>query len=95
MREGVRITGALAGARPGDAVETCAILTTVANAALAPIHRRMPVILPPEAFEPWLAGDTAALVPCPQEALSAFRVGPLVNSPGNDDPRCVEPLADG
>ena len=95
VREGVRLTGALAGARPGDAVETCAILTTAANAALAPIHGRMPVILPPEAFGPWLAGAAAALAPCPPEALSAFRVGPLVNSPGNDDPRCVEPLPDG
>ena len=96
VREGARLTGALAEARPGGTVETCAILTTGANPALAPIHERMPVILPPDAFDPWFAGEAPPpLGPCPPEALSACRVGPLVNSAGNDDPRCVEPLAGG
>ena len=95
VREGARLTGALSEAGPGDMVETCAILTTEANAALAPIHGRMPVILPRDAFGPWLAGEVVPLAPSPPEALSAWRVGPLVNSAGNDDPRCVEPLDGG
>ena len=74
-------------------LQTCTLLTTAANAVLAPIHGRMPVILPQDAFGLWLSGKAAPLVPCPPEAPSACRVGPLVNHPGNDDPRCVEPLA--
>ena len=95
VREDARLTGTLAEARPGDAVETCTILTTAANAVLAPIHGRMPVNVPQDTFGPWLAGEATALVSCPPEALSAYRVSPLVNSPGNDDPRCIEPLAGG
>ena len=76
-------------------LQTCTLLTTAANAVLAPIHGRMPVILPRDAFGPWLRGEAVPLVPCPPEVLSAYKVGPLVNSPGNDDPRCVEPLAGG
>ena len=95
VREGVRLAGTLAEARPGDVVETCTVLTTAANAVLAPIHARMPVILPRDAFGPWLAGEAVPLAPCPPEALSAHRVGPRVNHPGNDGPRCVEPLAGG
>jgi putative SOS response-associated peptidase YedK len=36
------------------AIETCTILTTAANAVLAPIHDRMPVILPPWEYSRWL-----------------------------------------
>ena len=38
----------------GEEMETAAIVTTRANRMLADIHDRMPVIVPPEAFEPWL-----------------------------------------
>ena len=39
---------------PEGEVETCTILTTEANAALAPIHDRMPVILDPACYDRWL-----------------------------------------
>src|SRR5450756_777703 len=35
-------------------IETCTILTTAANAVLAPIHDRMPVILPTTVYDQWL-----------------------------------------
>ena len=38
----------------GEELETAAIVTTRANRTLAPIHERMPVIVPPEAFDLWL-----------------------------------------
>ncbi len=38
----------------GSEFESMAILTTAANATMAAIHDRMPVILPPEQFEIWL-----------------------------------------
>ena len=76
-------------------METFTILTTDANPVVAEVHDRMPVIVPPDAFDRWLGGGEVALGPCPPEAMTAHRVSPVVNSPMNDDPRCVEPLAGG
>ena len=84
----------------GGALETCALLTTGANELLAPYHDRMPVILRPEDYDLWLdAGVKGAellnlLRPYPREEMSAYAVSTLVNSPSNDDPRCVEAIAD-
>lgn len=75
------------------------ILTTTPNAAVKPIHDRMPVILEPEAFAPWLDPETPAsalrefTVPIAAEQMRARPVSALVNAPANDDPRCVEPVA--
>ena len=55
----------------------------------------MPVIVPPDAFGGWLGGGEVSLGPYPPEAMTAYRVSPVANSPVNDDPRCVEPLAGG
>lgn len=81
-------------AEPSAPVETFTILTTDANDVVAPIHDRMPVILPPDAFEAWLGGDEVPLGPYPPETMTAFRVGPVVNNPAHDDPRCIEPLGE-
>lgn len=88
----------------GDEIQTCAIITTTANDALAPIHARMPVILAPADFDAWLAvgddgGDrgTAMTVvqgmlrPAPTEATTAWPVSTRVNNVRNDDPSLVEP----
>ena len=74
-------------------VETCAILTTSANEIVAPVHHRMPVILGPRAFDPWLAGDAVELGAFPPEAMTLHPVSTLVNRPANDGPRCVEAVA--
>ena len=81
------------------AVETCAILTTAANAVLAPIHDRMPVILPSTEYARWLDPallnmDSLAplLVPFPPEEMLAFPVSPRVNAPSADDKGCIAPL---
>ena len=92
MRAGMALAGSLAAFGPGDVIETCTILTTAANEAVAPVHDRMPVILPPEAFAPWLGGETVALDPSPSETMVVHPVSTLVNTPSNDDPRCVEPV---
>jgi putative SOS response-associated peptidase YedK len=39
----------------GETVESCAILTCEANGLVRPVHDRMPVILRPDDFDPWLA----------------------------------------
>jgi len=85
---------------PDDGViETCAILTTAANAVLAPIHGRMPVILPQAEYARWL--DPALkdpdslsplLVPFPPEGMLAIPVSPRVNAPSTDDEKCIVPL---
>lgn len=77
---------------------TCAILTTEPNDLARPIHDRMPVILHPADYARWLdpAATTPAevrplLVPFPAEAMAAWPVGPAVNDPRVDDPRCLAP----
>ena len=87
-----------AGMDQGDEVETVTIMTTAANEKLRPIHARMPVILPPEAFDGWLdpANDPEAacalLIPYPAEPMAFYRVSQGVNNVRNDDPSCTAPL---
>lgn len=38
----------------GEAIDTCTIITTQANELIAPIHDRMPVIVPPRYYDLWL-----------------------------------------
>src|SRR5262245_31449342 len=40
--------------RDGETVESCTILTTEANELVKPVHERMPVIVAPADFGPWL-----------------------------------------
>ena len=84
----------------GEELETAAIVTTDANRMLAPIHSRMPVIVPPEAFDLWLntnevdARTAAALIhAAPEDMLEAYEVSTAVNRTANDNPKLVEPLA--
>ena len=79
------------------AIETCTILTTDANALIRPIHDRMPVILPPEAYARWLDIDVdrpdelrALMVPYASEAMAAYPIATTVNNPANDAPACLE-----
>ncbi|MDD5720525.1 MAG: SOS response-associated peptidase [Candidatus Krumholzibacteria bacterium] len=81
--------------------ETCAILTTQANVVVRPIHDRMPVILPPAAFDRWLltppdqaAALQALLVPAEPDVLRAWPVGPQVNRAGSDGPHLIAPRQD-
>src|SRR5262249_291280 len=75
------------------------IVPTDANAKLAPIHHRMPVILAGEDYATWLdtreesvAAAHQLLRPFPQDSMAFYRVGPHVNSARNDDPECIAPL---
>ncbi|HLO66035.1 MAG TPA: SOS response-associated peptidase [Holophaga sp.] len=83
---------------PEGSLDTCAILTTSANEAMAPIHDRMPVILAPEDYGRWLdpttpARDLQALLrPCPEAWLRIHPVDRRVGNVRHDDPSLVEPL---
>jgi putative SOS response-associated peptidase YedK len=78
-----------------EPLRTCAIVTTRASAALAPLHDRMPVILPPGAEAAWLDRDTPtealADLCAPLEDTGARAVGPAVNDARHDEPDCLEP----
>jgi putative SOS response-associated peptidase YedK len=81
-------------------MDTAAIVTTTANGALAPIHARMPVILPPEAFDMWLdcarvdANTAAALIaPAPDRLFECYEVSSAVNRVANDDASLMAPVA--
>jgi len=83
----------------GTPLATCTIVTTAANALVAPIHQRMPVILPPEAEAVWLdrrvtAPDEllALLTPYAPEHMQAYAVSPAVNSPRHNAPDCIVPV---
>lgn len=83
--------------RDGEPLESCTILTTTANELMQPLHDRMPVLIPHEHYDDWLKGDTGTaaslLVPFPADRLTAYPVSRVVNSPRNDVPACVEPVA--
>ncbi|MGA2174588.1 MAG: SOS response-associated peptidase [Verrucomicrobiota bacterium] len=74
-------------------VRAYAILTTGASAEVLPIHARMPLILAPADYGGWLADGARAeeilRTPCAAR-LRRYPVSTLVNSPLNEDPRCVE-----
>jgi putative SOS response-associated peptidase YedK len=73
------------------------VLTTAANAMVARLHDRMPVILAPGDVDAWLAeGSPALLRPAPEATLVATAVSRRANSVKNDDPACLDPAsADG
>jgi putative SOS response-associated peptidase YedK len=79
----------------GDAVETCTVMTTGANALMRPIHDRMPVVIPPAHYAAWLspetpAGEARELMPAwDPSGWTAHRVSARVNTPANDDEACV------
>jgi putative SOS response-associated peptidase YedK len=81
-----------------ETVHSYTIITTTPNALLSSIHDRMPVILPPTAYDVWLTPDDLAtetalalLKPFPTAKMKALEVTPLVNSPAIDEPGCIRP----
>jgi putative SOS response-associated peptidase YedK len=84
----------------GGELQTCTILTTAPNELMEPIHTRMPVILAPDDYAPWLDPDfdqpqilQAMLRPYEAEAMDRYPVSTVVNKPQNDIPDCIAPLA--
>ena len=83
----------------GEEMETAAIITTSANDQLAPLHDRMPVILPAEAFHLWLDhrnvdAETATrlITPAREDLLEIHPVSDAVNRAENDVPELIEPV---
>lgn len=78
------------------AIASFAVLTCPANELVSRIHDRMPVIVAPANAERWLDRDERdvpdILAPYPAEEMTAYPVGPGVNSAKNDYPALIEPL---
>jgi len=75
------------------------IVTTRANALLAPIHDRMPVLLTDATAPEWLGDEPlpparldALCAPFPAEAMRAHRVDPRMNSARHEGPDCIVPF---
>ena len=87
-----------AGARTGqDVWHTFTILTTNANAAVAPVHDRMPVLLPPSRWSQWLAPGSLSetdrreiLAPAPEKYLRQHPVSSAVNDARREGPELCE-----
>ena len=83
-------------------LRTCVIITTEANRLLAPIHDRMPVVLPPDAWDEWLDPENQdvsrlqkLLVPAPAKEFEAYEISTLVNNVRHEGPDLIEPIEQG
>ena len=75
------------------AEDTFTILTCEPNALCATIHDRMPVMLAPEDFAPWLSNPEERanlLKPYPADRMELWPVGKAVGSPKNIGPELIE-----
>ncbi len=84
----------------GEELDTAAIVTTRANRTLAAFHDRMPVIVPPEAFDLWLDSAkvdaqtaTALIAPAREDLFEAYEISAAVNRVANDSPELIAPAA--
>ena len=82
----------------GDELRSATILTTTPNPLVEPIHSRMPVILPREAYQEWLTPEEKEpqtlekwLRPYPEDRMETHPVSTFVNSPQNNSPQCIQP----
>jgi putative SOS response-associated peptidase YedK len=83
----------------GEELDTVAIITTDATPDLAVLHDRMPVVIPPEAFDLWLdtarvdAATAAAMLVPPRRGFFVFHeVSRAVNRAANDDAMLIAPV---
>ena len=82
-----------------ERLRSATIITTTPNELMATIHDRMPVILPPSAWDAWLDPTNAEvatlgklLVPAPSGVLEMHPVSRDVGNVRNDGPYLIEPI---
>jgi putative SOS response-associated peptidase YedK len=82
----------------GSLLRTACILTTAANAQVAPIHDRMPLLLAAADWTTWLEGPAATaqdfLRPAPDAALRSWPVSPRVNRVQEEGEELIAPWPD-
>ncbi|TAN54369.1 MAG: SOS response-associated peptidase [Betaproteobacteria bacterium] len=80
---------------PDGVLETCTVVTTDANAAMQPVHDRMPVIVARRDYARWLdcaSGDDVRdlLRPCDPADIAVRRVSRAVNNARNEGSSLIE-----
>jgi putative SOS response-associated peptidase YedK len=82
-----------------ERLRSTTIITTTANETMAPLHDRMPVILPPSAWDEWLDPTRSdletlgrLLVPAPVGLLSLHPVDAAVGNVRNQGPHLTDPV---
>ena len=72
------------------------IITSKANALVAPVHDRMPLVLPREAWSAWLdpanRGSARAARGARVGDWRLDQVSTHVNKADHDDPQCIVPI---
>jgi putative SOS response-associated peptidase YedK len=92
-RDGVPLTFAGLWERWGpDKLLTCTILTTDAGDGIRALHTRMPVMLSPEGFEPWIGGSEPTIDPGVGSAVEIRPVSPKMNKPAYNEADCIEAM---
>jgi len=88
--------------RTGDPLRSCTIITGQPNEKVASIHDRMPVMLPPSAWEAWLDRENddldtlgKLLVPAPASLLELHPVSRAVNNVRENGEDLIEPVPEG
>jgi putative SOS response-associated peptidase YedK len=79
----------------GEWIRTFAVITADANALVAEIHDRMPLIIATKDYVRWLdvEPDPHDLMrPFPADMMRMWPISTRVNKPENDDPSIIEPL---
>jgi putative SOS response-associated peptidase YedK len=80
-------------------LHTATVITTSANATMAQIHDRMPVLLPKAMWDLWLDPENhnidvlaELLVPAPEHLLALHAVTTDVNNVRNNDAHLIDPV---
>ena len=82
--------------RSGSWADCAVIVTTAANATVAAIHDRMPVVLEQDGVEAWLGEEAPSstlqrlLKPAGDEVVEAYPVGTKVNKAGTEGRELIE-----
>ena len=83
----------------GEPLRSCTIITTTPNDEMAKIHDRMPVILPPDAWDTWLDREEQdldllgkLLVPAPSHLTTMRPISTQVNNVRNDGPELTHEI---
>ncbi len=83
----------------GSQILSATIITTEPNELIAPVHNRMPVILPEATYEQWLTPSeinpqnlSTFLRPFTAIQMETYPVSQIVNNPRNDQAACIQPI---
>ena len=81
----------------GTIIRTACIITTAANALMAPVHDRMPVLIGPDDWQAWLSESSDAVItlvrPCAEADLQAWPVDRRVSRTTENDQGLIAPLS--